>query len=153
MKTTPEALKDLYVALGGTLADVADMSTTVEVLNAIAAKYDGDDDASLNPDAIENIVAVADNIGGGGGSSDFSTAEVTISGLNGDNLGIPTISAYSEQYGVTYLADDGVNTVVLYKGKASFYTPNTVVVTGDCAEDPNDPGQYYITGDCTITVS
>lgn len=60
--TNVEALKALYVALGGTPSNVANASTIVEVLNAFAAKYDGDDDAVLNPDAIANITAVAANI-------------------------------------------------------------------------------------------
>lgn len=60
--TNVEALKALYTALGGEASDVANASTIVEVLNAIAAKYDGDDDAIINPDAIANIAAVAGNI-------------------------------------------------------------------------------------------
>lgn len=60
--TNVEALKALYAAIGGTPADVANASTIVEVLNAIAAKYDGESDAILNPDAIANITAVAGNI-------------------------------------------------------------------------------------------
>lgn len=60
--TNVEALKALYVALGGTPSNVANASTIVEVLNAFAAKYDGDDDAILNPEAIANITAVAANI-------------------------------------------------------------------------------------------
>lgn len=61
-----EALQALYAALGGEPADVANATTSVEVLNAIAAMFEGEDDAVLNPEAIENIAAVADNIGGGG---------------------------------------------------------------------------------------
>lgn len=57
-----EALKALYAALGGTASDVADCTTIVEVLNAIAAKYDGDDDAIINPDAIANIAAITGSI-------------------------------------------------------------------------------------------
>lgn len=60
--TNVEALKALYAALGGTPADVANASTIVEVLNAIAALYDGDDTAIINPDAIANIAAVAGSI-------------------------------------------------------------------------------------------
>lgn len=69
MSTNVEALKGLYTALGGSAEDVAAADTTVEVLNAISAKYEGESDAALNPDAISNIAAVAENIGGGGGSS------------------------------------------------------------------------------------
>lgn len=36
MKTIPEALKDLYVAMGGTAADVANLTLTPDVINAIA---------------------------------------------------------------------------------------------------------------------
>lgn len=60
--TNVEALKALYVALGGDADDVANANTIVDVLNAIAAKYDGDDDATLNPVAIANIAAVAENL-------------------------------------------------------------------------------------------
>ena len=60
--TNVEALKALYVALGGDADDVANVSTIVGVLNAIAAKYEGESDAIVNPDAIENITAVIGNI-------------------------------------------------------------------------------------------
>lgn len=60
--TNVEALKALYVALGGDAADVADASIIVEVLNAIAAKYEGADDATTNAEAIANIAAVASSI-------------------------------------------------------------------------------------------
>ena len=66
MNTNVDALKNLYEQLGGDPADVANCSTSVEVLNAIAAKYGGADDAIINPDAINNIAAVASSIGGGG---------------------------------------------------------------------------------------
>lgn len=66
MKTTPKALKDLFVALGGEPSAV-DGLKTVDVLNAIAEKYEGEGDATKTPDAIDAITAVAGNIGGGGG--------------------------------------------------------------------------------------
>lgn len=65
MNTNVDALKNLYEQLGGDPADVANCSTSVEVLNAIAAKYGGAADAIINPDAINNIAAVASSIGGG----------------------------------------------------------------------------------------
>lgn len=61
--TNPKALKDLYVALGGTAADVDNLDTSVEVLNAISVLLGGEDGALVNPKAIENIAAVA--TGGG----------------------------------------------------------------------------------------
>ena len=58
MDTNVQALKNLYVALGGSLATVANCNTSVEVLNAISALYGGASDAIINSDAINNIAAV-----------------------------------------------------------------------------------------------
>lgn len=66
MNTNVEALKNLYIQLGNDAEDVKNCSTIVEVLNVIAGKYEGETDAVTNPDAIDNIAAVAENIGGGG---------------------------------------------------------------------------------------
>ena len=60
--TNVEALQVLYAALGGNPADVADASTINDVLNAIAGKYEGTDDALLISEAIGNITAVLDKI-------------------------------------------------------------------------------------------
>lgn len=60
--TNVEALKVLYVALGNEAADVENANTIVGVLNAIAAKYEGKDDATTNSEGIENITDVLDNI-------------------------------------------------------------------------------------------
>lgn len=60
--TNVEALKALYVALDNEAADVENANTIVGVLNAIAAKYEGKDDATTNAEGIENITAVLDNI-------------------------------------------------------------------------------------------
>lgn len=109
--------------------------------------------------------------GGGGGSSDFSTALVTISytGTKLDNfsslrfilcnaidtgefagtIGSIAIDSFG---GLTQTA-----TVILYKGKASAYREYTsldydTTLTGDIEYDA-DNGDYIITGDCTITIS
>ena len=70
--TNVEALKALYVALGGTAADVADANKIVDVLNAIAAKYEGDDDATLNAQGIANITEIIGNI-----TADLTILDVT----------------------------------------------------------------------------
>ena len=62
--TNVEALKNLYTALGGNAADVADAVTNVDVLNAIAGFLGGNVDATSISEAIENISAVAPTGGG-----------------------------------------------------------------------------------------
>lgn len=59
------ALKALYEALGGDAAEVANATTIVEVLNAIAAKYGSTKVATQNADAIMNIVEIVPEIVGG----------------------------------------------------------------------------------------
>lgn len=60
--TNVDALKALYVALGGSADDVASETTIVGVLNAIADKFSGDDDAVLNAEGIAAITAVVGNV-------------------------------------------------------------------------------------------
>ena len=96
--TNVEALKALYAALGGTASDVANAVTIVEVLNAIAAKYDGESDAITNPDAIANIAAVAGSIPPDPTLENKTvtptTAEQTITaGESYDGLGTVTVNA------------------------------------------------------------
>lgn len=58
------ALKALYEALGGDAIEVANATTIVEVLNAIAAKYGSTKAATQNADAIMNIVEIVPEIVG-----------------------------------------------------------------------------------------
>lgn len=99
------ALKALYTALGGSAADVANAATIVEVLNAIAVLLGGTGGATLNPDAIANIAAVA-----GGALPHLqnktvtpSTSKQTITAGTGYNgLGTVTVNA------VTAAIDDNI---------------------------------------------
>lgn len=60
--TNVEALKNVYVALGGTASDVAGLSTNVELLKAIFKQLGGDPDAVsaevMNAAVIDRIAEV-----------------------------------------------------------------------------------------------
>lgn len=164
--TNVEALKSLYTQLGGSAADVANASTSVEVLNAIAAKYEGDDDAILNPDAIANIAAVADSIGGGGsgdGSGDFNVLTMTIIG-DGGNFGMNAVDDGNGY--LSMLFDDETDAffyylnvkneeekaiTVLYTGDSAVLSPYNVVksITGSATFD-EETFHIVATGDFTV---
>ena len=98
--------------------------------------------------------------GGSGGSSDFSTAQVTIPNTGGTYiLGLPWIDP-DDNYIVGGLGSsfgvEGPFTVPLYKGRIDAYLLGGdytgVAVTGSAVYD-SDAGFIKITGDCTITFS
>lgn len=60
------ALKNLYKQLGGDENDVASLTKTVEVLNAITALLGGEGKDTKISDAIESIAEVAPEINDGG---------------------------------------------------------------------------------------
>lgn len=203
MKTTPEALKALYQTLGGSSGNVAGETKTTGILNKIAALFGSTATADKIPDAIDNINAVASgvtkpdgkititenatdinvaqyatadvSVSGGGGSSDLSTASVTITanagsgvvmlsgGIEGNTEGsgfIKPTSGGGEMIVSLAGAEAGRTQTwkaVLTKGDEAsghlfesayvFYGENAVV-TGDC-EISDDCVIVY--GDCTIT--
>lgn len=96
--TNVEALKALYAGLGGTADDVANAVTNVEVLNAIAGLFDGDDDATTNAEAIANITAVASAIHPDTPTTQNvevtpTTEEQTVTADSGKVLGTVTVKA------------------------------------------------------------
>ena len=102
--------------------------------------------------------------GGGGGSSDFSTAEVTVTAANGVEVDVGGASVDSEQLSLgQHIVGDGTPLIldfVLYKGEQYIsimdsatmedYDMSKVAVTGDLAKDEYG---ITITGDGTITIS
>ena len=99
----------------------------------------------------------------GGGSSDFSTAEVTVnvppqSGvLHGFRIYGAFIDSYeSEDYsiGSIRISSQGTRTItlLLYKGVAYMYFDDGITPTTEGLITYDD-GMYKVTGDCTITIS
>lgn len=102
----------------------------------------------------------------GGGSSDFSTATVTITNSSGNafqGAGSSFDDVGNIAYGDFYLEGDSVINLILYKGSSriSLFTSiykNTVALSGDVEgvegiTDTNKYTAFIVTGDCTITIS
>lgn len=97
----------------------------------------------------------------GGGESDFSVAEVTITAGEGGIAGYLLYLPILESDGLSTVTEISLEaqeqitkTIVLYKGKTvvggfGFYSVDST--TGDITIDPHD--WYIITGDCSITLS
>ena len=91
--------------------------------------------------------------GGSGGSSDFSTAEVTVTG--GDSaLELPTCASGMGMEGIilSTLGAGSSATVPLWKGHLYCVNASVATVSGD-AELIYGGGAVDIYGDCTITIS
>lgn len=109
-----EALKALYAALGGETSTVAGASTVVDVLNEISKLFSGDDDATLNAEAINNIAAVASALVPKPSQDKTvtpTTSEQTITADSGKVLGTVTVSAVTAAIDENIVAEnikDGV---------------------------------------------
>lgn len=106
------------------------------------------------------------NVEGGGGSSDFSTAEVTIVNTYSSDFMIQMAIMKSEE-GIeatlgmlsNWQIDSGmIANVILYKGTAGAMidgfpldAPPTIATSGNIQN--MEGHSYLITGDCTITIS
>jgi len=106
------------------------------------------------------------NVEGGGGSSDFSTAEVTVTGVLSPDLPT-TLEVNVATVAIPPIADDGSSVpsgvwiigqtykVILSKGKARLYVVRgtLTIPSGETNITYDSDDVYLITGDCTITIS
>lgn len=109
-------------------------------------------------DGVIESVKINGEEAGGGGSSDFSTARVTVG--SGASLHAPVVVNEEEFQGIVLIEEpmeeEMIWQVPLYKGKCmvNIYTSDegqTISVSGNITEI--DDNVYHITGDCTITIS
>lgn len=102
------------------------------------------------------------NVEGGGGSSDFSTAEVSISvAVPGVQCSVVSPHIITTPFDMLVAdpknySNGDVVTVGLYKGKASISASAVggmggITVSGDI--ESMGEGYYLVTGDCAITIS
>lgn len=99
------------------------------------------------------------NVAGGGGSSDLSTAEVTVvypAGVTNATVnGAFCFSRDGMDASIAIVTTSGVYDMILYKGGSivqfTLGTGRSVTVTGNAEDLGGDA--YLITGDCTITIS
>lgn len=100
------------------------------------------------------------NVEGGGGSSDFSTAEVTVNGnfTQSDLFMVPVIEKDPNNEDIAFpqlRSGNSTYTVILYKGRSTLMfmgsQSRTITVSGNI--ETVGTGIYIITGDCTITIS
>lgn len=109
---------------------------------------DGDILSAEKMNALEQAVA-----SGGGGSSDFSTAEVLITNNTANDVLclLPIVTNEGvNALGYLYSGDSGNVTIPLYNGTAILFIDSAVILTGDIADED---GLLYVTGNGTITIS
>lgn len=103
---------------------------------------------------------------GGGGSSDFSTAEVTVVSNLSETIKFNIPIAFSSTEEEYYIAHGDVDIepnsttlleAILFKRQCSMYdvqlgyVEHTLNISGNIEDDGDN--YYIITGDCTITIS
>lgn len=108
---------------------------------------------------VESVKINGEDSGGGGGESDFSTAEVSVV-INTEDEFISNLMMViileENRMQTAFALNQGTFTVPLFKG--SLYTvyaglnPAKLTVTGD-AEYDSEHGDLTITGNCTITLN
>ena len=148
--TIVQALKDLVTAKGGSSSGKTILSVLRDLVTAMGGTNTGGKTISS---AIEDVTDAVES--GGGVSSDFSIAEVTIIGEYSNLLTVIVEESGSESVMTATQPYTGTVKVPLYKGNyiLALEIPifSSVSVTGN-AEIIMDGMGIYITGDCTITV-
>lgn len=158
MATILEGLNAISQAVGG----AGEAESNLEALNQISEALGGSADATENAEAIANI---AENASGGGGSSDFSTVEVTVT--NNSTLdAMAFVPIRVDESGMSFAAPSfeiasgarATENVILCQGASlcnidmSSAVAVNITATGSIQVVP-DTTICHITGSGTITIS
>lgn len=127
-----------------------------KVLNGLGVEFT-DDDINQKSRYRAKVVEGLASSGGGGGSSDFSTAEVTLIQKEASQRGLLLPSISNDTFELQEY-QSGIHTVPLYKGSLFIMDMSNLgiieSVSGDIEELGEGKDYYYrIFGDCTITIS
>lgn len=160
---TPENREEFW------LKGVIDGKTTLTPNNRkeywLKGMVDGETNLTPNKRSEYWYKEIIDTIGsGGGGSSDFSVANVTLTNASGESLNFSWPVVYEENemgegapatvYDNVFIDDNETKIIKipLYKGSALIEIDAvSFTVTGNISEV--FPGSYLVTGDGTITIS
>ena len=126
-------------------------SELTSVANAIRTKG-GTNGSLVFPGGFTS--AISNISGGGGGSSDFSTAEVTVVVAEAESADITIVCIDNNSLIVDMAVVSTTYSVPLYKGECIWLanSPYTYSISGDASYD-DDNGTITITGNGTITIS
>lgn len=142
---TSEVKKAVVIDGDGVETDIAGENITVEALSVTENGTYSEEGKAYSPVTV-NVA---------GGSSDFSTAEVTIVGSSAGTVeyeySIPVVEAESPIYLMTPIAsdDDQKITVPLHKGMLAFNGPEGALVSGSATYD-SETHTVLVTGNCSI---
>lgn len=117
-----------------------------------------------DPDVLAGITPIKfNNKAAGGGSEELSMCTLTLVNNTGINFSIYVPNAVDDEESAESLsmsvAEVGTGTtsvsVILYKGTAFALIPTSlsINISGNITDNPENPGEYLITGDGTVTAS
>ena len=154
--TKPKALRNYFKKMYG--VDIDAMSSVGVLKQFFKEKYDFDAEGSTVSEVLTSVLD-SDIEPSAGGSSDFSTANVTINGFP-EGSTVPVFGAFAvdlqgdEPMSLTSpeVPGNGNYTVVMYKGSAGLAALNSsYVITSVTGDIEIMNGSAFVHGDGTIT--
>lgn len=142
------------------------MKGSIRFNNDIIAEVDVDPSAASGSrlTSCKNLID-GQELGGGGGSSDFSTAEVTYNVTNNPGIRIECVDIVGDElnYGMPMVANSYIDNIVLYKNSQYIYMTYgnhdeidpasiNISVTGNIEPDEDGYAVFNVRGNGTINI-